>query len=189
MLQGHNNDGVIYSHHSGPSLNPSSRKLMESMSGLSLEERVNWNIVEYSKLLRGEESAVAAPSSFETPDSLDYHSDGRRNERELQTGVVWELQEFVFEGCVFQHNQQGDVGESTKYGIVTVDMPYDIGTFENCTFYNNSYGDAEDGVRTKHWLCRNGPGEFRTNVDVPYLFFYTAWICYKLRNGFQTYYD
>ena len=113
------------------------------MSGLSLEQRVNWNIVEYSKLLRGEESAVELPSV-----PLDSRNDEKSGkERELQTGVVWKSQEYAFEDCRFQHNQQGEPGESTKYGMVTAELGYDIGTFENCTFFNNSYGDSGDGVR------------------------------------------
>lgn len=111
------------------------------MAGLSLEERVNWNIIEYSKLLRGEESAVDVVSDHDASAVVPHEYD-HDEERQLQAGVVWELQEFVFENCIFQHNKQGDVGEFTKFGVVSVELEFDIGTFVNCTFYNNSHGNA-----------------------------------------------
>jgi hypothetical protein len=119
------------------------------MEGLSLAERVNWNIREYTKLLRGEESAVDLPSASHALDLVPMKeaSDERGEERKLQADIDWKLQEFVFESCTFQHNTQGGpVNDLTKFGIVTIELPYDLGTFENCTFYNNSYGNPDDGV-------------------------------------------
>ena len=123
---------------------------MDSMAGLSIEERVYWNIREYSNLLKGERRAMETHSIFNASDLVlqDYRNDERgEEERQLQAGVVWKLQEYVFEGCLFQHNQQGTVEEATNFGVVTVGLSYDIGTFENCTFYNNSYGNPDNAVR------------------------------------------
>lgn len=117
---------------------------MDSVAGLSLEERVNWNIIEYSKLLRGEENAIEAMDLYEYD---GFHNEEQEEDRNLQVGTVWELQELVFEGCVFQHNQQGYNGDFAKFGLISVDQPFDTGTFINCTFYNNSYGNPDDTVR------------------------------------------
>jgi hypothetical protein len=120
------------------------------MEGLSLEERAYWSILEYTKLLNGEKS-VADP--FLTSDAfavapMEDASVVRGEERKLQLGVDWKLQEYVFEGCTFQHNEQGEPvhGDLLRFGIVTIQESYDVATFENCTFYNNSYGNPEDVV-------------------------------------------
>lgn len=117
------------------------------MTELSLEERVHWNVVEYSKLLKGEASAVEV---FLDPAPTNEYVTDDEKDRDLQIGIIWELQQFGFENCTFQHNSQGDNGELTKFGVVTVELPYDIGTFENCTFYNNSHGNPKDAVRNQN---------------------------------------
>jgi hypothetical protein len=105
-------------------------------------------------------------------DALEEHGKVQRGEIEAPKGVDRDLQStadsprqiILFDGCVFDANEQDEFSDFTEFGLITIRTdPNDV-TIKNTIFQNNLFGNEEVAGR-EGYAVSNFSGESKVVIE------------------------
>jgi hypothetical protein len=150
IFEEHNNLAPILSYWTPETVTGRRRLELDLLSDMPVLNRIGYVMKEYELLGRSKidlgQPSSSSSSLFDS--SVDVEEETvvayLNNDRRLEETVVGLRQHVVFDGCTFRNNSLGDLGGEEKYGIVSVELPYDDLELNECLFTDNHYGDPED---------------------------------------------